>query len=60
MAGQGVLAGTIKRHATGNGNADKAAMIVRARAAGFRPADDNEADSIALLRWVVATNVGLA
>lgn len=57
---QGVPVGTIKRYATGKGNADKAAMIVAARAAGFRPADDNEADAIALLRWVIATNGGLA
>ena len=35
---QGVPVGTIKRHATGKGNADKAAMIAAARGHGFSPA----------------------
>ncbi|MBE9606264.1 hypothetical protein IAI18_15470 [Acetobacteraceae bacterium H6797] len=48
---QGVPVGTIKRFATGKGNADKAAMIAAVRARGFAPADDNEADAIALLLW---------
>lgn len=55
---QGVPVGTIKRHATGKGNADKEAMIVAARARGFSPADDNEADAIALLLWALETNGG--
>jgi len=57
---EGVPVGTIKRHATGKGNADKDAMIVAARARGFNPADDNEADAIALLLWAIATNGGVA
>jgi hypothetical protein len=57
---QGVPVGTIKRHATGKGNADKAAMIAAARARGFAPADDNEADAIAILLWAIETNGGLA
>jgi ribose transport system ATP-binding protein len=57
---EGVPVGTIKRHATGKGNADKDAMIAAARARGFSPADDNEADAIALLLWVIATNGGVA
>lgn len=48
---QGVPVGTIKRHATGKGNADKAAMIAAMRAIGFEPADDNEADALALLQY---------
>ena len=48
---QGVPVGTIKRHATGKGNADKAAMIAAARAKGYSPGDDNEADALALLGW---------
>jgi Holliday junction resolvasome RuvABC endonuclease subunit len=48
---QGVPVGTIKRHATGKGNAPKEAMIAAATARGFAPADDNEADAIALLFW---------
>ena len=57
---EGVPVGTIKRHATGKGNADKDAMIAAARARGFSPADDNEADAIALLLWAIATNGGVA
>jgi Holliday junction resolvasome RuvABC endonuclease subunit len=56
---QGVLVGTIKRHATGKGNAPKQAMIAAARARGFSPADDNEADAIALLLWALETTGGL-
>jgi len=51
---QGVPVGTIKRHATGKGNADKAAMLAAARAKGHQPADDNEADALALLAFAVA------
>lgn len=56
----GVPVGTIKRHATGKGNAPKEAMIAAARARGFSPADDNEADAIALLLWAIETNGGVA
>ena len=45
----GVPVATIKRHTAGKGNADKAAMIAAAKARGFMPADDNEADAIAIL-----------
>ena len=47
----GVPVATIKKHATGKGNADKAAMVTAMRALGFAPTDDNEADALALLRW---------
>lgn len=57
---QGVAVGTIKRFATGKGNADKAAMITAAHERGFEPADDNEADAIAILLWAIETNGGLA
>jgi hypothetical protein len=57
---QGVAVGTIKRHATGKGNANKEAMIAAARARGFSPADDNEADAIAILFWAIETQGGLA
>lgn len=46
--------GTIKKAWTGNGAAKKDAMIARCIELGFKPADDNEADAIALLH--VATN----
>lgn len=51
---EGVPVGTIKRFATGRGNADKQAMIEAARKAGFDPSDDNQADAIGLLRWAIA------
>ncbi len=50
----GVPVATIKKHATGKGNADKAAMVAAMQALGFTPADDNEADALALLRWALA------
>jgi len=57
---QGVAVGTIKRYATGKGNADKQAVIAAMRERGFEPADDNEADAIAILLWAIETNGGLA
>ncbi|WP_372675178.1 crossover junction endodeoxyribonuclease RuvC [Aquicoccus sp.] len=56
----GTPVGTIKRHATGRGNANKQAMIDAVRARGFSPADDNEADAIAILLWAIETQGGLA
>lgn len=49
----GVPVGTIKRHATGKGNADKAAVIAAMQACGHWPGDDNEADALALLHWAL-------
>lgn len=60
VAYEGVPVGTIKRFATGRGNADKAAMIAAMRARGFAPADDNEADAIALLLWATDPQGGQA
>ena len=57
---EGVPVGTIKRHATGKGNASKDSMIAAARARGFSPADDNEADAIAILFWALETAGGVA
>ena len=57
---QGVPVGTIKRFATGKGNADKQAMIAAVRERGFEPGDDNEADAIAILLWALDTNGGVA
>ncbi len=44
--------GTIKKHATGKGNASKEMMIEAAIALGYKPADDNEADALMLLHTV--------
>ena len=48
---RGVPVGTVKRHATGRGNANRRAVITAIKARGFEPADDNEADAIAILLW---------
>ncbi len=50
---QGVPVGTIKKHVTGKGNASKDEMMVAMRARGYQPADDNEADALALLHWAI-------
>jgi len=50
---QGVPVGTIKKHATGKGNASKGEMMAAMRARGYLPADDNEADALALLHWAI-------
>ena len=55
---QGVPVGTIKKHATGKGNAGKPEMIAAAQARGYAPIDDNEADALALLHWALATQEG--
>jgi len=57
---QGVPVGTIKKFLTGQGNANKQAMIDAARARGFSPVDDNEADAIAILLWAIETRGGLS
>jgi Holliday junction resolvasome RuvABC endonuclease subunit len=46
---EGVHVGTIKKSATGKGNATKEQMIQAAMEQGFKPQDDNEADAIHLL-----------
>jgi len=46
---EGVPVQTIKKEWTGKGNAKKDAMIGECLERGFEPADDNEADAIALL-----------
>jgi hypothetical protein len=49
----GVPVGTIKKHATGKGNAKKDAVIAAMRERGHTPADNNEADALALLHCVL-------
>ncbi len=51
----GVPVGTIKKHATGKGNANKQAVIDAVIAFGHSPKDDNEADALALLHYVLDT-----
>lgn len=56
---QGVPVGTIKRHATGKGNAGKDAVIAAMRSKDFNPEDDNEADALAILTWAIDTHGGV-
>ena len=46
---ESVPVGEIKRYWTGKGNAKKEAMIAEAVRRGYEPADDNEADALAIL-----------
>lgn len=55
-ANAGVAIATIKKFATGAGNAGKRQMIDAARELGFDVADDNEADAIHLLRLTLDKN----
>jgi Holliday junction resolvasome RuvABC endonuclease subunit len=57
---RGVPVGTIKKHATGKGNASKDEMIAAVIKRGFSPADDNEADALALLHWALDTQEVMA
>ena len=50
---QGVPVGTIKKHATGKGNASKDEVIAAMSARGHTLGDDNEADALALLHWAI-------
>jgi hypothetical protein len=50
---QGVPVGTIKKHATGKGNANKLLMMQAMVDKGHNPCDDNEADALALLYYAV-------
>ena len=54
----GVPVATIKRHATGKGNASKDEVIKAVRARGHAPTDDNEADALALLDWAISNGIG--
>jgi Holliday junction resolvasome RuvABC endonuclease subunit len=52
----GIPVGTIKKHITGKGNASKEEVIAAVKNKGFAPVDDNEADSIALLDFVLTND----
>ena len=58
IAYEAVPVGTIKRHVTGKGNANKDGVIAAVRNLGFDPADDNEADALALLYWAMDHRMG--
>jgi crossover junction endodeoxyribonuclease RuvC len=50
----GIPVSTVKKAATGKGNANKDAMIAAMKAQGFSPETDNDADALALLLCVQA------
>lgn len=50
---QGIGVGTIKKHITGKGNANKEKVIKAVQELGHNPKDDNEADAIALLYYAI-------
>ncbi len=52
----GVPVGTIKKHITGRGNAKKGEVMTAVRRLGFQVDDDNEADALALLDYVLKEN----
>jgi crossover junction endodeoxyribonuclease RuvC len=53
----GVPVGTIKKFATGKGNAGKGAVIQAMKSLGHSPDDDNEADALAILHLVLSREV---
>ena len=55
---EGVPVGTIKKHVTGKGNANKQAVIDAVCKLGYQPKDDNEADALALMQWVRQVRLG--
>ncbi|MBF0453685.1 MAG: hypothetical protein HQL72_02570 [Magnetococcales bacterium] len=54
---QGVPVGTIKKSATGKGNAGKDAIIQAMEELGHQPVDHNEADALAILHWAIGQGV---
>lgn len=54
IAYRGVGVGVIKKHATGHGNAKKPDMIAAMRERGYSVMDDNSADALALLDYVIS------
>lgn len=52
---QGIPVQTIKKFATGKGNAGKCLMIEAARGWGHQVTDDNEADAVCLLKYAISS-----
>ena len=51
--------GEFSNGTSGENTAGTHTMITAARARGFSPADDNEADAIAILFWALETRGGV-
>lgn len=54
----GVPVGTIKKHITGRGNANKKLVMIAVEHLGYSPKDDNEADAIALCDYALRNQPG--
>lgn len=52
-----VSVGTVKKSWTGKGNSNKEAMVAEGWRRGFRPADDNAADALAILHLAMAREI---
>lgn len=52
--------GTVKKSWTGKGNATKDHMVAEAERRGWCPADDNEADALAIMNWTLTEFEGKA
>lgn len=57
IAYEAIPVGTIKRYATGKGNASKTLVMQSVRDWGYEPTDDNEDDALALLHCVADQNL---
>ena len=55
---EGVPVGTIKKFIAGKGNASKGMVLAVILGLGYKPVDDNEADSLALMLYVLSQKVG--
>ena len=60
LLGLGARPGETKVVWCGQNSSGLVVMINAARKRGFSPADDNEADAIAILLWAIETGGGLA
>ena len=58
IAYEGVTVGTIKKHITGKGNANKQQVINAVKQLGHQPQDDNESDAIAIAYWAIHNRLG--
>jgi Holliday junction resolvasome RuvABC endonuclease subunit len=58
IAYTGIPVGTIKKHISGRGNANKRLVIESVKRLGYDPKDDNEADAIALASCILHNQPG--
>jgi crossover junction endodeoxyribonuclease RuvC len=56
---EGVPVGTIKKHISGRGNANKRLIMDSVEKLGYNPTDHNEADAIAIAHWCLHNRLNL-